>query len=139
MAGTVAAPRACRPDQVVTTRFLSSSTASRKWLTSHHVDDNRSRRNCAPVNHGHRSPAWYPLCEHQRQRPEIHLAFLARHVEPIRHPPIVLICLSPANRWSDRTDKSDHRTVDSHELPGYSQVGRFATDASVFLQQHTHP
>ncbi|GJP66375.1 hypothetical protein CLOP_g23308, partial [Closterium sp. NIES-67] len=70
-------------------------------------------------------------------RPEIHLALLARHVEPIRHPPIVLVRLLPANRRSDRTDESDHGTVGSHELPGYQQMGSFATHARVFLEQCT--
>ncbi|GJP86967.1 hypothetical protein CLOP_g16941 [Closterium sp. NIES-67] len=99
--------------------------------------DDHSRRNSAPIHLGCRSPAWYPCGDHQRQRPKIHLVLLARHVEPIWHQPTILIHLSPANRWSDRTDRSDHGTVDSHELAGYSQVGRFATDAQVLLQQRT--
>ncbi|GJP60203.1 hypothetical protein CLOP_g17414 [Closterium sp. NIES-67] len=84
-----------------------------------------------------RSPAWYPYGDHQRQGPETHLALLARHVEPIWHPPTVLICLSSANRRSNRTHESDHGTVDSHELPGHQQMGRFPTHARVLLQQCT--
>ncbi|GJP51975.1 hypothetical protein CLOM_g11101, partial [Closterium sp. NIES-68] len=53
--------------------------------------DDHSRRNRASVHLGRRSPAWYPYGDHQRQRPKIHLALLARHVEPIRHSPTLLI------------------------------------------------
>ncbi|GJP66677.1 hypothetical protein CLOP_g23587, partial [Closterium sp. NIES-67] len=117
---------ACWPNQVEAT-----------WSLRAMSHDDHSRRNQTPVHLGPRSPAWYPYGDHHGQRPEIHLVLLARHVGPIRHSPTVLICLSPANRRSDRTDKSDHGTVDSHELPGYQQVGRFATHAGVFLQQCT--